>query len=98
MLQSLFLVGHVAFPAVMVNGGPRSFPCLFLALFFQQARLSQSLLLVDRIFWVGMPKVVSVNRSFIRVGFLLLFPFGCAWGNLFLVTGLFQCQVLVLKG
>lgn len=42
--------------------------------------------------------MLSFNTSFIRVDFLLLSPFGCAWGNLFFLTGLFQCQVLVLKG
>lgn len=30
--------------------------------------------------------------------FYCFFPFGCAWGNLFFLTGLFPCQVLVLKG
>lgn len=49
-------------------------------------------------FGVGTPKVLSFKTSFIKVDFLLLFPFGCAQGNLFFLTGLFQCQVLVLKG
>lgn len=99
MLQSPFLVGLITFPAIMVNGGPQTFPPpLLLAVFFQQGFLSQILLVSGRISWVGMLKVLSFNRSFIRVDFLLLFPFGCAWGNLFFLTGLFQCQVLVLKG
>lgn len=72
------------FSAVMVNGGPRTFPPFFLAVFFQQGYLSQSFLVAGRIFWVGMPKVLSVNRSFIGVDFLLLFSLWVCLGEFIL--------------
>lgn len=66
-------------------------------MFFQQGFLSPGFF-VGHTFGVGTLKVLSFKTSFIKVDFLLLFPFGCAQGNLFFLTGLFQCQVLVLKG
>lgn len=95
--QNLFLVGHIIFSALMVSARHQIFPLHSSLPYFSSRDFSHQACCGPYIL-VGTLKVLSFNTSFNRVDFLLLFSFGCAWGNLFFLTGLFQCQVLVLKG